>query len=306
MFKNTNLENLFLYLTCTTIWGSTWLVITYQVDSASPVTSVFWRFLLSFVILIFFCVLTEKPMKYTPKQHLLFLGQGIFMFSVNYMLTYLAETMITSGLMALTFTLLLYYNIFGMWVVFRKPITWRVIVGSCLGGLGLLCIFMPEILNFDPNSRTLWGLLIGFVATFFASIGNMFSQKTYQLKIPVVVTNTYGMAYGSFFTLIVALFLGHSLVIPTTPQFLGALVYLSLFGSVIAFWAYLSLAGKIGAEKAAYSSVISPIIALTLSSLFENFHWTPALIGGVTLCILGNIFTLFPAKLVTLRLRRSR
>ncbi|MNK99671.1 putative DMT superfamily transporter inner membrane protein [compost metagenome] len=104
------------------------------------------------------------------------------------------------------------------------------------------------------------------------------------------------MAYGSFFTLMVALFLGHSLVIPTTPVFLSALLYLSLFGTVIAFWAYLSLAGKIGAEKAAYSSVISPIIALTLSSFFENFHWTPALIAGVALCILGNIFTLFPAQ----------
>jgi drug/metabolite transporter (DMT)-like permease len=245
-------------------------------------------------------------MKYTPKEHLLFAGQGVFMFSVNYMLTYLAETMITSGLMALTFTLLLYYNIFGMWVLFRKPITWRVIVGSCLGGLGLLCIFSPEILNFDPNSRTLWGLLIGFLATFFASVGNMFSQKTYQLKIPVVVTNTYGMAYGSFFTFVTALVLGHSLAIPTTPVFLAALGYLSLFGTVIAFWAYLSLAGKIGAEKAAYSSVISPIIALTLSSFFENFHWTPMLIIGVALCILGNIFTLFPAEHINRLLKSGR
>jgi drug/metabolite transporter (DMT)-like permease len=149
-------------------------------------------------------------------------------------------------------------------------------------------------------------LLIGFLATFFASVGNMFSQKTYQLKIPVVVTNTYGMAYGSFFTFVTALVLGHSLVIPTTPVFLAALGYLSLFGTVIAFWAYLSLAGKIGAEKAAYSSVISPIIALTLSSFFENFHWTPMLIIGVALCILGNIFTLFPAEHINRLLKSGR
>lgn len=307
MFKNNNLENIFLYLVCTIIWGSTWLVITYQVDSASPVTSVFWRFLLSFAILLCFCLITKKPMKYPREQHLLFVGQGVFMFSVNYMLTYLAETMIPSGLMALTFTLLLYYNIFGMRIIFNKPITWRVIAGSCLGGLGLLCIFMPEIVNFDPNSKTLWGLLIGFLATFFASVGNMFSQKSYQLKIPVVIANTYGMAYGSFFTLIAAIVLGESLVIPTTPVFLSALLYLSLFGTVFAFWAYLTLAGKIGAEKAAYSSVVSPIIALTLSSFFEDFHWTPALIGGVVLCILGNVFTLMPTpKLLPNRLPKFR
>lgn len=306
MFKNNNLENIFLYLICTVIWGSTWLVITFQVDSASPIASVFWRFLLSFAILLGFCLLTKKPMKYSRQQHVLFIGQGVFMFSVNYMLTYLAETMIPSGLMALTFTLLLYYNIFGMRIIFHKPITWRVIVGSCLGGLGLLCIFMPEIINFDPNSKTLWGLLIGFLATFFASVGNMFSQKSYQLKIPVVIANTYGMAYGSFFTLVAALLLGESLIIPTTPVFLSALLYLSLFGTVFAFWAYLTLAGKIGAEKAAYSSVVSPIIALTLSSFFEDFHWTPALIAGVVLCILGNVFTLMPTPQLLPKFRLKR
>ncbi|MNL44747.1 putative DMT superfamily transporter inner membrane protein [compost metagenome] len=122
----------------------------------------------------------------------------------------------------------------------------------------------------------------------------MVAQKSYQEKVPVVVTNTWGMLYGSIFTLIVGLSLQHSFVIPMTAKFLSSLGYLSLFGTVIAFGAYLSLAGRIGAEKAAYTGVISPIIALTLSSLFEDFTWTPAIIIGVLLCILGNVFTLAP------------
>lgn len=285
-------ENLILYTICTLIWGSTWLVITFQIDAASPVTSVFWRFLLAAVILFVFCFFKKQNLKYTPGEHLLFAGQGIFMFSVNYMLTYIAETMITSGLVALSFTALIYYNMFGMRLFFKRPITRNVIFGSLLGGLGLVFIFLNEILHFDSNSQTIAGLVVGFLATLSASMGNMVAQKNYQLRIPVVVTNTFGMLYGSLFTLFVALIHGDNLAIPLTGKFLGALVYLALFGSVIAFGAYLSLAGKIGAEKAAYTSVISPVIALILSSFFENFRWTPYILAGVLLCLLGNVLIL--------------
>ncbi|UXR65510.1 EamA family transporter [Bdellovibrio bacteriovorus] len=285
-------ENLILYTICTVIWGSTWLVITFQIDSASPVTSVFWRFLLAAGMLFAFCFWKKQNLKYSRREHLLFAGQGILMFSINYMLTYVAETMISSGMVALSFTALVYYNMFGMNLFFKKPITRNVIWGSVLGGIGIIFIFLNEILHFDPNSKTIWGLLVGFLATLSASMGNMVAQKSYQLRIPVVVTNTWGMMYGSLFTLLVALILGHDLSIPLTGKFLGALAYLALFGSVIAFGAYLSLAGRIGAEKAAYTSVLSPVIALTLSSFFEGFHWTPYIVLGVVLCLLGNVLTL--------------
>ncbi|ASD65144.1 DMT family transporter [Bdellovibrio bacteriovorus] len=285
-------ENLILYAICTLIWGSTWLVITFQIDAASPVTSVFWRFLLSTALLLLFCFWKKQNLKYSRHDHLLFAGQGVLMFSINYMLTYVAETMISSGMVALSFTLLVYYNMFGMRLFFKKPITANVIWGSLLGGVGIVFIFLNEILNFDPSSKTIWGLLVGFLATLSASLGNMVAQKSYQKRIPVVVTNTWGMLYGSMFTLIVALVLQHDLSIPLNARFLGALFYLALFGSVIAFGAYLSLAGRIGAEKAAYTSVLSPVIALTLSSFFENFHWTPYIVIGVVLCLLGNVLTL--------------
>lgn len=288
----TRFENLILYSICTAIWGSTWLVITFQIDAASPLTSVFWRFLLATGILLGFCFYKKQNLKYSKKEHLLFAGQGILMFSINYMLTYIAETMISSGLVALSFTALVYFNMFGMRLFFKKPIQKNVILGSVLGGLGIVFIFLNEILHFDPSSKTVLGLLVGFLGTIAASSGNMIAQKSYQLRIPIVATNTFGMLYGSLFTLLVIFIHGDSLAIPLNARFLGALLYLALFGSVIAFGAYLSLAGKIGAEKAAYTSVISPVIALILSSFFENFQWTPYIVTGVLLCLLGNILTL--------------
>ncbi|MNJ93429.1 putative DMT superfamily transporter inner membrane protein [compost metagenome] len=298
MSLSANLHNLFLYILCTLIWGSTWFAITWQIDAASPVASVFWRFLLSFLILLPICLITKKSMKFTRKEHLLFASQGVFMFSVNYMLTYLAETMASSGLVALSFSVLIYYNMIGMRVFFGRPITRSVIMGSALGGIGIIFIFMNEILHFDAQSRSIWGLFIGFAATFFASLGNMVAQKSYSLKIPVMVTNTYGMLYGSLLTLIVGLSLGTDFGVPLTARYVGALIYLALFGTVIAFGAYLSLAGRIGAEKAAYTSVLNPVIALIISSFFENFKWTPYIALGVVLCLAGNVFTLYSASKV--------
>ncbi|WP_413586058.1 DMT family transporter [Bdellovibrio sp. HCB274] len=291
--------NFLLYAICTLIWGSTWLVITFQVDSASPIASVFWRFALGAFLLFAYCWFTKKKLSYGKQDHLTFMAMGVFMFSINYMLVYWSETMVSSGIAAICFTVIVPYNMIGMRIFFKKPIAAKVITGSLLGGAGIALIFMNEILGLQANHSTIFGLVLGLIATLSASTGNMLSQRSYRKAIPVVISNTWGMLYGSVFTLIVGLILQHSFAIPLTTKYLSSLLYLSLFGSVFAFGAYLSLAGRIGAERAAYSGVVSPIIALTLSSMYENFKWTPYIVAGVALCLLGNVLTLYSPKKLT-------
>lgn len=291
----TRFENLFLYLICTLTWGSTWLVITFQVDSAPATTSVFWRFLIASSSIFLFLLVKKKHTKYPLQSHYLFGAQGVFMFSINYILTYLAETKVTSGLIALTFTSLVYFNIFGLRIYFKKPISSRVLWGSLIGGLGIALIFANELKNLNTQSASLIGLGLGFLATFSASTGNMIAQMSFQRKIPVSVTNAYGMLYGALFTLVIIFVQGESLNIPLTPKYLTSLLYLAIMGTAIAFGAYLTLAERIGAEKASYSNIMSPLIALILSSVFEEFHWTPIIFAGVLLCLMGNFLTLTKA-----------
>lgn len=218
------------------------------------------------------------------------------MFSVNYMLTYLAEGMISSGMVAVTFTLLLYYNILGTWLLFKTPVRRNVTIGALIGGLGIGLIFLQEILNFQPGSKSIWGLIVGAIATAFASAGNLVSYVHRKENIPVMSSNAFGMLYGSMFTCVVALVLNQSFTVDWTPKYVASLLYLAVFGTVIAFGAYLSLVGRIGAEKASYTSILSPVIALTLSSMFENFHWTPEVAAGIALCLAGNVITLQKPK----------
>lgn len=214
------------------------------------------------------------------------------MFSANYMLTYFAEKMISSGLVAVTFTLLLYFNILGARFLYKIPITKNSVIGALVGGIGVVLIFAPEIMNFVPGSHSIWGLTLGALGTLFASAGNLVSYKHRETGVPIMVSNAFGMFYGSLFTLIIALVLQESFETQWTEKYITSLIYLSVFGSVIAFGAYLTLIARIGAEKNAYTSIINPIIALVLSSLFEDFHWSTAVFFGIALCLLGNILTL--------------
>jgi drug/metabolite transporter (DMT)-like permease len=268
-------------------------------DSASPIISVFYRFVISSLILFISCAAFRIPLKFKRQDHLWFIAQGICMFSVNYMLTYIAEGMVSSALVAVAFTFLLYFNILGTWLLFKTPLSRNVIIGSAVGGLGIGLIFLQEIINFIPGSTTIWGLVIATVATLFASFGNMISYVHRRGKIPVIASNTFGMLYGSLFTLLVAIVLQVSFATHWSPKYIWSLLYLSLFGTVFGFGAYLTLVGRIGAERASYSSILFPVVALILSSIFENFHWTPEVAIGVAFCLLGNVITLQKKRATT-------
>ena len=120
----------------------------------------------------------------------------------------------------------------------------------------------------------------------------MFAYKNHLLKVPVVIFNSYGMLYGALCSLLIGLLGHHNFTLPTSLSFMLSLFYLAIFGTVIAFWAYQTLVVSIGADRAAYSSVIAPMIAVIVSSIFENVKLTPLIIAGITFCILGNIISL--------------
>lgn len=288
-----NSRNMFLFSICSLIWGTTWFAIKFQVDSTSAIVGVFYRFLIAAVMMFLINVIfIKKNLKFPWENHKFFMLQGLFNFSLNYILTYISEKSISSGLVALTFSTLIYFNMFGMRLFYKKAISKNIIFGAILGFMGMIFLFWKEIANFNADQATIIGIIIGIVATFFASIGNMFAYKNHQYKIPVMTFNAYGMLYGAGFSLIIGLLMGESFAFPTTPSFLLSLGYLSLFGTVIAFYAYQTLVGTIGADRAAYTSIINPVIAIAISSVFENIVFTPLLFIGMLLCFTGNLIAL--------------
>ena len=284
--------NATFYLSTVLIWGSTWLAIKYQLGSVAPIWSIAYRFALASFILLIWCLVTRRPMRFSMKEHLYMALQGILLFAVNYYFFYLAEIRITSGLAAVVFSTIVVMNLVNGRIFLGTPMDARVLVGGILGLFGLSLLFWPEMAAVNFSGPILSGLLLSFAATYLASLGNILSARNQSNHLPVLQTNTFGMAYGTCCMVLLGSLTGTPVSIAGTAPYLLSLVYLAFFGSVIAFGCYLTLIGRIGAGRAAYATLLFPIVALLLSTIWENYHWTLFGMFGMGLILFGNYLAL--------------
>jgi len=289
----------FLFYTITVlIWGSTWLGIKFQLGVVDPALSVSYRFALAALILFAWCFARRLPLKFSRGEHLFIAMQGVFLFAVNYLLFYLAELQITSGLAAVVFSTIVVMNLINGRLFLGTPIEVKVLVGGALGMVGLVLLFWPDMAATDFSGPIFVGMLLSFAATYLASLGNILSVRNQRQKLPIIQTNAFGMAYGSACMALIVLVRGTSITIEMTAPYLVSLIYLALFGSVIAFGCYLSLVGRIGAGRAAYATLLFPVVALGLSTFWEGYSWTLHGVCGIILILSGNYLAMAGRKAI--------
>jgi len=286
------MKNIILFSIPTLIWGSTWLAITFQLGIVDPLVSVFYRFLLAAIILFVYCSLVKMNLKYNAKQHFFMALQGTFLFGINYWLVYLAEVHLKSGLVAVVFSTIIFLNIFNGFVFLKSKVQLNVLASALIGFVGIILVFKDEILSFNFSSDKSSALILAFLSVIIASLGNITSAYNQRNKLPVVQTNAYGMLYASLLMLVLVFITGKPISFDVSVPYISSLIYLALFGSVIAFYGYLTLLGKIGADRAAYVTLVFPIIALLLSTFFEEYTWNLFALLGVALVTTGNFLML--------------
>ena len=128
----------------------------------------------------------------------------------------------------------------------------------------------------------------------------MASIRNSQHGVNVFAANAWGMIYGSVLVLIAGLVTGSEFKLVLDAPFLTSLLYLSIFGTVIAFASYYVLLNNIGPEKGSYVIVLFPVVSVILSTLFEGFVWSQSTVVGFVLVLIGNAIILTPLE----RLRR--
>ena len=282
--------NFLLYAATILIWGTTWIGITFQLGTVPIEWSVAYRFGLSAFLLLGFCLVTGRGLKFTARDHLVFAGLGSFLFSTTYFLTYWSTEYLTSGLVAVGFSLLILMNIFNGVLFLRHRIEGGILAGALLGIAGLALIFWPEIEAFDLSDQTVFGLGICLLGVFSASLGNTVASTDTGRTLPVFQKNAWGMLYGTGFMGIYALARGNPPGFEMTFDYIVSLIYLAIFGTIIAFSLFLKLISNVGMERASYITVIFPIVALLISTVFEDYEWSLLAIAGLTLVGVGNIF----------------
>jgi len=278
------------------IWGSSWIMIKFQVEVVSASISVFYRFFLAAIILQCLCLIKRQKSVYALREYIFIAIQGFCLFAVNYWLFYLSAEYLSSGLMALIFSTIVVMNMINGRIWFGTPINLKMVFGAMMGISGLNLVFWPEIQWEDSNYNMFKGLIFAFVATYFSSLGNIVSVRNQKKGIPVFYSNAYAMTFGCLTMLMITMITNEPWNFSWNPQFLLSLVFLSVFASVVGFWCYLTLLGRVGADRGAYATLIFPIVALSISTVFEGYQWSLIAISGVVLILLGNYIILKPSS----------
>ena len=290
------MKNIFLFITPVLIWGSTWYVIKFQVGNVDAMLSVSYRFGIAGVLMLIVCSLWKMKMNFTRKEHQFILLQGLLIFGFNYWLVYTSELYLTSGLVGLIFSLLVFLNILNGRIFLKTPFENKVIIGGFLGLVGTGMVFWKDLSHFSFTDGKIIGLCFAVGGTYLASLGNITSARNQKAGIPVIQSNAFGMVYGAIAMFIIAVILGKEIRFEVSQSYVLSLLYLAIFGSIIAFGAFMTLIGNIGASKAAYVSLIAPVIALTISTFLEDYTWTSISLSGAVMILVGNVVALRSSK----------
>jgi drug/metabolite transporter (DMT)-like permease len=286
------MSNRFLYTITVLVWGTTWIGIEYQLGTVAPEVSVFYRYTLAALLLFAWCAWKGVNLRFPARAHVRFVLLGILLFGLNYIVTYHAQVYISSALTAICFSTMLWMNIINSRVFFGVRAGKKVLFGSLFGIIGIIILFLPQIEVLSLADATFYGASLCFVGAFTASLGNMVSQGAQREGLPIVQSNAWGMLYGAIVTGSIAFGQGTTFNFDWSAGYIVSLVYLAVFGSIIAFGAYLKLLGRIGAHKAGYAMVMFPVVALVVSFLFEGLEPGWNIFTGIALVIVGNVLIL--------------
>ncbi|MGI4950920.1 MAG: DMT family transporter [Janthinobacterium lividum] len=287
------MQNALLFVSTVLIWGSTWIAIAWQVGPVPVLVSVFYRFgSAGLVLLLVLAALRRLPVPGWRDQPFI-LAQALCLFCCNFLCFYSAAAYLPSGLISVIFSLATLYNVVNARLFFGDRISGRTLLAAALGVSGLLLLFGHEVLGrFDTG--TLKGVGLAALGTLFFSLGNMASRRNSAAGIAPLTANAWGMAYGAAVLLALIGLTATPVVLPPDGRYLAALTYLSLIGSVVGFTTYLMLVSRIGSSRAAYTTVLFPIVALTLSTVFEGYRWDAVSLAGLALTLSGNLVIFAP------------
>lgn len=300
------MQNILLYLTTVFIWGSTWFAIEFQLGEVAIEVSLFYRFVIAAVLMWLFCLWRRLDMRFSLKQHGFILLLASLNFALNFLLIYQAQQYLSSAMTAIAFTTMLLMNIINTRLFFGSPVAKRIYFGALFGIAGIVVLFWPDLDGVDFTNTSLIGLILILAGALSASFGNMVSVRNSRENMPIMQVNAWGMLYGSIVLGLAAWLKGDSFTFSTQPSYILSLLYLAVFGSVIAFASYFALLKKIGPQQASYTIVLFPLVAVVLSTLFEGFVWSLYTVSGFTLVLLGNVLVLTPFERIKPLLQRRR
>lgn len=281
--------NALLYCLVVVIWGTTWIAIYLQQGPVAAPVSIFWRFAVATALMMIIMQVRGKLRTLSLRDHLFCLLQGSCVFCFNFWCFYTAAAWINTGLESVIFSMAVLFNAVNGFFFFGQKPPLRFYCAAALGLTGIVTLFWQDLMRSGFSGSLLLGIGLSALGTFGFSLGNMISLRHQKKGLEVMTTNSWAMLYGTLLIATIALLRGDNFAPEWTFSYLGALLYLAVFGSVIAFGAYFTLVGRIGPSNAAYSTLLFPLVALSFSTVYEGYSWQINAVAGLVLILVGNL-----------------
>ncbi len=292
-----------------TIWGSTWFVITGQIDGVPAAWSVFYRFALATPALFVVAMLMKRRLRLTRPEMLLAMGVGLAQFSGNFLFVYHSELYVTSGIVAMMFALLMVPNALFARLFLGERVQGGFVLGSLVAIVGVSFLLWHEW-QANPDAGVIGGnvglgIVLAVIGILCASLANVIQANPTGRGVPMVSLLAWAMLFGTLFDLGFAWLTAGPPPLPTATTYWGGIVYLALIGSVVTFPLHYNLVREIGAGRAAYNSIITIAVAMLLSTLFEGYQWTLLTASGMVLAVLGMVLALRARKQPGVQVQQS-
>jgi len=276
------------FIIFTAIWGSTWIVIRGQLGTVPPQWSVTYRFIIAALAMAMLAVWKGDSLRLGRKGLLAAAFLGFTQFCVNFNAVYLAERHITSGVVATVFALLLIPATLLGWLMLGHKPSRRFAWSSLVAVSGIALLFLHELNEHPANGRQIAaGIALTLAGMLGAAIANVTQARPEIRRYPLFALLAWSMGAGAVIDAIIAFAMTGPPSFDPRPSYWLGVLYLALLASVLTFSLYYPVVRKIGPAKAAYSSVLVPIIAMGFSTALEHYRWTPTTIAGAVLALGG-------------------
>ncbi len=280
------------FLTVVLIWGTTWIVIKFQLGSVNPSWSVTYRFATGGMALLAWCAIKGLPLT-VPRHALPFLVLlGLFQFVMNFNFVYRSELYIPSGIPAVAFALLMVPNAILAWAFLGRKVSGRFVLGSALGIVGVGLLFAQQLSLPGSRADTLLGLGLVVAGILSASIANVMQASPKALTFPPITGLGWAMLIGAGMNAVLATLVAGPPQFDPAPSYWLGFLYLGVVASALAFALYFDLVRQMGPAEAAWTGVLIPMIAMAISTVVEDFQWTVMAIAGCVLALVGMVIAL--------------
>ena len=270
-------------------WSTSWLPLKWQLGVVAPEVSLLWRFVIAATVMFVISIYLRQSLMFQWRTHLRLALLGLCIFSTNFAFFYHGGKGVASGLLAVVFSSASLVNVLMTAVLGRSWPRIAHLLAAMVGLTGVVCLFWPEL---QLSNTALTSLALCLIGTLFFCTGNMVSAACQKRGIPIFASASWGMLYGACYLALFSFISNHEFIIEPTAKYVLGLVWLALVSSVMTFAAYLSLIGRIGPSRAGYATVIFPVFALLISTVFESYTWSSLAFIGLGLVIFGNVIML--------------